>query len=106
MIVEYIRYKVEAGGGESLIRAYEVAGESLKASPHCQGFELTRCTESPETFMLRILWDSADGHMKGFRTSPQFGSFFQAVKPFVKSIEEMRHYEVTSVAWAGRDRAH
>ncbi|WP_199243275.1 putative quinol monooxygenase [Vitiosangium sp. GDMCC 1.1324] len=99
MIVEYIRYKVEPGTGESLIQAYEAASESLRASPHCQGFELTRCAESPETFMLRILWDSAEGHLKGFRTSREFGSFFQAVKPFVKSIEEMRHYELTNVRW-------
>lgn len=99
MIVEYIRYQVEAGGGEALIQAYEAAAESLKASPHCHGFELTQCAEAPETFMLRILWDSADGHLKGFRTSPQFGVFFQAIKPFVKNIQEMRHYALTSVAW-------
>lgn len=100
MVVEYIRYKVPSGEADSLIRAYETAGESLQASSHCLGFELTRCSESPDTFVLRIVWDSADGHLKGFRASPEFGPFFRAIQPFVKSIEEMRHYDLTSVRWS------
>jgi hypothetical protein len=32
--------------------------------------------------------------MSGFRQSPEFRSFFQAVGPFVHDIEEMRHYQV------------
>jgi heme-degrading monooxygenase HmoA len=100
MIVEYIRYKLPSRDGDTLITAYEVARKSLEASPHCLGFELTRCSESAETFVLRILWDSVDGHMKGFRTSPEFGPFFSAVQPFLKSIEEMRHYELTTVHWS------
>jgi hypothetical protein len=38
----------------------------------------------------------AEGHLQGFRTSPEFASFFAAVKPFVDRIEEMRHYDVTA----------
>jgi hypothetical protein len=41
-------------------------------------------------------WDSADGHLRGFRGSPQFAGFFAAVRPYVDRIEEMRHYEVKS----------
>jgi quinol monooxygenase YgiN len=100
MIVEYIRYKVPSGEADSLIKGYEAAGRSLQASSHCLGFELARCSESPDTFVLRIVWDSADGHLKGFRTSPEFGAFFRAIQPFVKSIEEMRHYDLTSVRWS------
>jgi quinol monooxygenase YgiN len=100
MIVEYIRYKVPSDDAARLIKAYEVAGSSLQASSHCLGFELSRCSESSETFVLRILWDSADGHLEGFRTSHEFGPFFQAIQPFVKSIEEMRHYELTTVRWS------
>jgi quinol monooxygenase YgiN len=39
------------------------------------------------------MWDSEEGHMQGFRKSEQFKPFFAAVQPFIKSIEEMRHYE-------------
>jgi quinol monooxygenase YgiN len=72
----------------------------MKDSPHCLGYELTQCAEARESFILRILWDSAEGHIKGFRTSPQFRPFFAAVQPFVKDIQEMRHYEQTSLCWS------
>lgn len=99
MIVEYIRYEMPSGEGASLVLAYEKACESLRASSHCHGYELTQCAEAADTFVLRILWDSADGHMQGFRKSTEFQSFFAAIKPFVGNIKEMRHYELTSLVW-------
>jgi quinol monooxygenase YgiN len=99
MIVEYVRYKMPTGEAQKLIDAYAEGAASLRASPHCHGYELTQCSESAETLVVRILWDSADGHMKGFRTSEQFKAFFVAVKPFVANIEEMRHYDLTEVRW-------
>ncbi len=99
MIIEYIRYKVAVDESSELIAAYQVAATSLQSSTHCLGFELTRCTEDPESFVLRIIWDSLAGHLQGFRQSPEFPKFFQAIQPFVAKIEEMRHYELTSVDW-------
>ncbi|MFT3694197.1 MAG: antibiotic biosynthesis monooxygenase family protein [Kofleriaceae bacterium] len=100
MIVEYIRYTIDAARAESFMTAYETAGDSLRASSHCLGYELARCTEAPDSFILRIHWDSADGHLKGFRSSPEFKSFFAAIQPFVKDISEMRHYEITLITWS------
>jgi quinol monooxygenase YgiN len=98
MIAEYIRYKVT--DADALVRAYGLAAESLRASAHCLGFELSRCAEAPNEFILRIEWDSADGHMKGFRGSPEFKVFLGAIQPFIKDIQEMRHYELTDVRWS------
>ncbi len=47
--------------------------------------------------MLRIEWDSAEGHLQGFRSSPEFREFFANVRPYVGAIAEMRHYEATPV---------
>lgn len=99
MIVEYIRYKVAEGQAETLVSAYTTAAESLRASTHCLGYELTQCTEAADTFVLRILWDSSDGHLQGFRKSAEFGPFLRAIRPFIENIEEMRHYEQTPVSW-------
>jgi hypothetical protein len=46
---------------------------------------------------LRIEWDSVDGHMQGFRSSPEFRTFFAAIRPYIGDIQEMRHYEKTAV---------
>lgn len=100
MVVEYIRYRIEADRSDLFVRAYEEAEASLQQSPECLGYELSRCTESPDHFILRIEWTSVEGHLQGFRKSPQFQRFLQAVRPFMKDIEEMRHYAPAPLRWS------
>jgi quinol monooxygenase YgiN len=94
MIVEYIRYQIPEDEARSFEDAYGSAAASLEASPHCERYEVARCTEEPTAYTVRIEWDSAEGHMQGFRGSPEFRSFFAAVRPYLDRIEEMRHYDV------------
>jgi quinol monooxygenase YgiN len=93
MVVEYIRYSIPSQDAEAFEADYAQAGRSLAASPHCNGYELSRCLDDPDCYMLRIEWDSVDGHMRGFRQSDEFRQFFAAIKPYVSHILEMRHYE-------------
>ena len=97
MIVEYIRYTIAEDRRGAFEDAYRRAQWALSVSPHCLTYELARCVEEPAAYTLRIEWDSLDGHLQGFRRSPEFRAFFQEVRPFVDAIEEMRHYEVTSI---------
>jgi quinol monooxygenase YgiN len=99
MIVEYVRYRIEPARAVAFLAAYETAAESLRASPHCLGYELSQCTEARDAHVLRILWDSAEGHLQGFRKSAPFEAFFAAIRPYVSDIDEMRHYELTKVSW-------
>jgi len=93
MVIEYVRYKIPADKADEFVAAYATAAESLRTSSHCLGFELSRCMEEPTSFILRIEWDSVEGHMEGFRKSPEFRTFFASVRPFVGQLEEMRHYD-------------
>ena len=93
MIVEYIRYAVPSTDAAAFEKDYALAGKSLSASNHCLGYELSRCVDQPGSYILRIEWDSVEGHMQGFRNSEAFRTFFAAIKPYVSLIQEMRHYE-------------
>lgn len=97
MIVEYIRYKIPPAQAARFEQDYAEAARSLGASAHCLGYELTCCLDEPASYILRIEWDSVEGHMQGFRGSAEFRSFFAAIKPYVDMIEEMRHYQATAV---------
>ncbi|WP_432934474.1 group II truncated hemoglobin [Microbispora sp. CA-135349] len=81
--------------------AYRRAAQSLAAAPQCVDYELSRCVEEPECYVLRITWTSAEDHLRGFRGGEHFGTFFGEIKPYVRQIEEMRHYEPTAVRGAG-----
>ena len=97
MIVEYVRYQIPAERRDAFEDAYATAQSALAASPHCLAWELSRCGEDPTQYTLRIEWDSAEGHMQGFRRGPEFGAFFAAIRPYVGDITEMRHYAPTAV---------
>ena len=97
MIVEYIRYEIPADRQDAFLAAYRDAANELRISPHCHRYEVTQCTEEPASFVVRIEWDSLEGHMQGFRKAPEFGPFFAKVKPFFDQIREMRHYALTDV---------
>jgi len=101
MILEYVRYQIPDDQTEEFEAAYARAVESLRESPDCIDFELARCTEEPDRYVLRIRWDSLDGHMQAFRSSELFRAFFTHVRPFVGAIEEMQHYSPTAVAGIG-----
>jgi hemoglobin len=97
MIVEYIRYNIDPSRVGEFDDAYRRAGVLLDASPHCQHWESARCVDEPEKQIVRIEWDSVEGHLQGFRQSADFKPFLEATQPFYKDIEEMTHYEVTDI---------
>ncbi|HEX8878859.1 MAG TPA: antibiotic biosynthesis monooxygenase family protein [Candidatus Acidoferrum sp.] len=96
VIVEYTRYKIDEKRRTLFERVYEKAGEALASWIHCSRYELSHCSEDPGYYILRIEWDSQEGHLQGFRTSPEFKTFFALVQPYVNDMEEMRHYKVIS----------
>jgi quinol monooxygenase YgiN len=96
MIVEYIRYTIDPGRTGEFDQAYRRAGDLLDASPHCQRWEVSRCVDEPGKQIVRIEWDSIEGHLQGFRQSADFKPFLEATRPFFKDIEEMTHYEITN----------
>ena len=98
MIVEYIRYTVPVEQGEDFGRAYASAAAVLDADEHCLGYEVARGHEEPEHWVVRIEWDSLEGHEQGFRKAPHFARFFAAVRPYFSAITEMKHYEVRTAS--------
>ena len=97
MIVEYIRYKIPLSDSAAFEQDYAKAAKTLDSSNHCLAYELSCCLEESSSYVLRIEWDSVEGHMQGFRGSESFRVFFAAIKPYLDRIEEMRHYKQTAV---------
>ena len=99
MVVEYIRYTVPPEQGAEFEAAYAEAVQALARDEHCLGYEVARCVEEPASYIVRLLWDSVDGHMEGFRKGPEFPPFLAAIRPFIPQIDEMRHYDYVTEPW-------
>ena len=96
MIVEYLRYTIDAARQSGFISDYKNAAQALQNSPYCDNYEFCQCVEDPTQFIIRIQWTSADDHLKGFRGSADFKAFFPHVKAYLDDIDEMRHYQSMS----------
>jgi heme-degrading monooxygenase HmoA len=94
VVVEIIRYDIAPESAEHFVQAYQEAGAHLSRSPHCLSWEIVKGVEEPNHFIVRIEWDSLEGHMQGFRAGPEFQPFFALVRPFFNAILEMKHYSV------------
>ncbi|MEU8792890.1 antibiotic biosynthesis monooxygenase [Streptomyces sp. NPDC048643] len=114
--VEYIRYRIPEDQSGQFLAAYTRAAVQLAAAPECVDYELARCEDNFENFILRITWTSTEAHLEGFRQSDRFQDFLAEIRPYVGDIEEMRHYKPTAVrgrgaavptlyAWAGGTEA-
>jgi quinol monooxygenase YgiN len=100
MITEYVRYQLTDADPDAFEAAYARAAEALDATPHCLSYELSRGVEEPDRYILRIEWTSLKDHEEGFRSGPEFDRFLAAVRPYVRQIREMTHYESTAVTSA------
>lgn len=96
--VEIIRYNIAQEKQNIFEKAYTNAGKYLEASPFCLGYNIIRGKEEPNHYIVIIYWTSMEDHLNGFRRSADFTPFFNLVKPFFNDIEEMKHYEPTSIS--------
>ncbi|MDH6624884.1 truncated hemoglobin YjbI/quinol monooxygenase YgiN [Streptomyces sp. LBL] len=99
--VEYIRYRIPEEQSAEFLAAYSRAAAQLSAAPQCVDYELARCEEDFEHYILRITWTSTEDHVEGFRKSELFPGFLAEIRPYIPSIQEMRHYKPTSVHGTG-----
>ena len=97
--VEIIRYTIAPDQQDNFEKAYSEAGRILQASPYCLGYEVIHGEEEPSHYIVTIRWTSKEDHLNGFRKSSSFGEFFQLVRPFFANIEEMKHYNHTTITW-------
>ncbi|MER5185047.1 antibiotic biosynthesis monooxygenase [Streptomyces sp. NPDC002896] len=99
--VEYIRYRIPEERSAEFLAAYTRAASYLAEAPQCVDYELARCEDDFEHYILRITWTSTKDHLEGFRGSELFTEFFAEIRPYVSNIEEMRHYTPTTVRGTG-----
>ena len=97
--VEIVRYTIPNDKFESFETAYKEAGEYLKASSYCLGYDILHGDDEPSHYIVTIYWTSKDDHLNKFRKSKEFSGFLSLVRPFYGNIDEMKHYNSTSIFW-------
>jgi heme-degrading monooxygenase HmoA len=61
-----------------------------------QGGTIHRGMESPERYVLQIVWDTLEDHTVGFRQSALFTEWRAIVGPFFAAPPQVEHFELSS----------
>jgi heme-degrading monooxygenase HmoA len=59
-----------------------------------RGYEVHKCIESPERYVLHVLWDTLEAHTVGFRESPLFAEWRAIVGPFFAQPPVVQHFSL------------
>ncbi|HWE63426.1 MAG TPA: antibiotic biosynthesis monooxygenase [Chloroflexota bacterium] len=92
MIIEIATITVTEGREAEFEEAFANAQRYIAGSPHALRYQLTRCIELPSRYVLRIEWDSLEGHTEAFRGSPEYQEYRALLYPLYAMPPEVVHY--------------
>ena len=92
-ILERAIFPIKPGQAAAFEAAYAKARLLIEAAKGCIRAEMRRGIENPDSFILLVLWENVDDHMKGFRESPAFAQWSALLSPFFAAPPAMEHYE-------------
>lgn len=96
MILEIAEIHVRPGEQTSFEAAmHRALGTITARAAGMQGYQLLKCMESPERYLLQVKWGAIDDHMVTYRSSPQREEWRAIVSPFYAKPPTMEHFEVS-----------
>ena len=66
----------------------------IAKAPGFQRYELQRCIESDDRYVLLIHWDTLEDHTVGFRTSPAHAAWRAIVGSYFAKPPSVEHFEI------------
>ncbi|MGQ0837705.1 group II truncated hemoglobin [Actinokineospora sp.] len=97
MTVEYVQYRISASDRDAFEAAHRRTIVRLASAAECLGFELTRCENDRESYILCIRWTPTEAHPAGVRSREAFREFLFEIQPYVAAIEETWHSAPTGI---------
>jgi heme-degrading monooxygenase HmoA len=73
----------------------------LSKSPGFLSYEIQRCKETPERYLLLIEWENMEDHTVGFRESDAYAEWSAIVRPFFAKAPYVEHFELIGRKPAG-----
>lgn len=98
MVTEHALLPVVAGREAEFEAAFEEAKTIIAASPGFVDLSLSRCVERPGTYLLLVRWRTIVDHERGFRGSPAYDRWRQALHGFYDPFPVVEHFRTVTTA--------
>lgn len=92
MILELATLRVRPGQSAAYEAAFAQAAPIIAASPGCLGYELHKCIEVEDQYILLVRWETLEAHTVGFRGSPAYQEWRRLLHPFYDPPATVEHY--------------
>ena len=93
MVVEIALLKAKAGASEQLREGLLQARPVIARAAGYRASVFYRGIEEPDSFILRVEWDTLDAHLRGFRESPLLAEWRSHFYHFLDGPAKVTHYE-------------
>ena len=94
MILEVADIRIRAGQQAAFEEAIGRGARTvIGKAKGFKSFTVQRGIESPERYLLQIVWNTLEDHTVGFRESPAFAEWRAIVSPFFASPPAVEHFE-------------
>ena len=93
MILEIADIRIPTGQQAAFDEAIQRGLKTvLSKAKGFQGYEVNKGVESPERYVLMVMWDTLEDHTVGFRTGPLFAQWRAIVGPFFAQPPHVEHF--------------
>jgi quinol monooxygenase YgiN len=93
MVYEILRYRIGPNRAAEFLQACSETEVHLRESPHLLSYDLSRCADAPQNFVLMIGWDSVEMHLENLQVARKLGAFRRSARPFSQDIWDCVKYD-------------
>ena len=99
MILEVADIRIQPGQQAAFDIAIQQGIDRVASkSPGFLGYQVQKCVETPERYLLLIRWATLENHTIDFRGGPLFPEWRAIVGPFFASAPVVEHFELLAGA--------
>lgn len=93
MILEIADIRIQPGRQAEFDEAIQRGLSTVIARAQgMQGYKVNKCIESPERYLLQIVWETLEAHTVDFREGPLFAEWRAIVGPFFAAPPLVEHF--------------
>ena len=97
MILELADIRIQPGQNAAFEAAIALAASTIiSQAKGFRSFTVNKGIESPERYVLQIMWDTLEDHTVGFRQSELFTQWRGIVGPFFAAPPVVEHFELVT----------
>ncbi|MCH6264456.1 MULTISPECIES: antibiotic biosynthesis monooxygenase family protein [Neobacillus] len=93
MVQEIMLIDVKPGTEQEFENAFKKAAVIVSSAKGCLGYELHRCMEQENKYLVFIKWETVEDHVTGFKNSTDYQEMKSLIGPYYLHVPHAGHYE-------------